>query len=78
MKKIDFAISVMTLLLLVVSSGLIESRVRGSILACTDIEGCCGNEVCNGPGTVNGCSITCEGGGVITCNGKKNKDGSCQ
>lgn len=76
MKKIDFAISLMTLLLVVLSSSLVPPRVSGSNLACPDLQDCCGSANCNGPGSVNGCTLTCTGGGTITCD-KKGKDGLC-
>lgn len=63
MKKIDFAISLLTLLLLVVSSGLLAPRVFAN-LECTDLSECCGNANCGGPGQVNGCTLTCTGGRI--------------
>lgn len=76
MKKIDFAISFLALLLLVVSSSLWAPRVAGSDLQCTDLSECCGAASCGGPGQVNGCSLTCTGGGSIACD-RKGKDGLC-
>lgn len=77
MKKIDFTISLLILsLLVVVSFGLLTPRVVQANLACPDVEECCGSANCNGPGTVNGCTLTCLGGGTITCD-RKGKDGFC-
>ena len=76
MKKIDFAIALMSLLLLVLSSTLVERRVTGANLECSSVNDCCGSANCGGPGSVNGCTLTCTGGGTITCE-RKNKQGLC-
>lgn len=74
MKKINSAITVLTLLLVFLSWGLMERKAAG--LTCQDLTGCCGAAGCSGPGTVNGCSIVCQGGGSVTC-ATTNKDGNC-
>jgi len=87
MKKIDFALAVMVLLLSVLSATmLIERRVaaddgigiEGDNLTCLSLSGnnCCGSANCGGPGSANGCSLSCSGGGTITC--AKIVNGVCQ
>jgi hypothetical protein len=87
MKKIDFALAVMVLLLSLLSATmLIERRVaaddgigiEGDNLTCLSLSGnnCCGSANCGGPGSANGCSLSCSGGGTITC--AKIVNGVCQ
>ena len=82
-KKIDFALAVLVLLLSLLSSTMLtERRVKADDfiiegdLACSTITGCCGSATCGGPGSVNGCTLTCAGGGTITC--AKVVNGTCQ
>lgn len=77
MKKINFAIGALTLSLVLLSAGLFEAKVQGSNLECSSISGCCGSANCGGPGTVNGCTLTCTGGGTISC-AKQDRNGICQ
>ena len=77
MKKIDFAIGILTVLLLVFSTGLVERQVRGANLECSSVSGCCGSANCGGPGSVSGCTLTCTGGGTISC-ARQDKSGICQ
>lgn len=79
MKKMDLALAVMTLLLSLLSATvLMERRViaqdegfvlEGDNLTCISLSGqnCCGSANCAGPGSANGCTLTCSGGGTITC-----------
>jgi hypothetical protein len=88
MKKIDLALTAMTLLLMLLSSTmLIEGRViaqggGGGIeidnLTCNSLNGnsCCGSANCGGPGAASGCTLNCTGGGTITCS--KIVQGVCQ
>lgn len=89
MKKIDFALAIMVLLLSLLSSAmLIERKViaqEGGIgvegdnnLTCISLSGqnCCGSANCGGPGSASGCTLTCSGGGTITC--AKIVNGVCQ
>lgn len=74
MKKLDFGIGVLTLLLVCLSWGVIERKAVA--LTCLDLSGCCGAAGCSGPGTVNGCSIECAGGGSVKC-AVVGSDGKC-
>ena len=65
MKKINAAIGVMTLVLVLLSWGVLERRALA--LTCQDLTGCCGAAGCSGPGQVEGCPITCAGGGSANC-----------
>lgn len=77
MKKMNLAIAVMTLLLVLLSSYTLGRRVvaqdegfvlEGDSINCQNIGGnCCGAAGCTGPGTPNGCGGTCTGGGSFTC-----------
>jgi hypothetical protein len=77
MKKINLAIAVITLLLVLLSSYTLGGRVvaqdegfvlEGNSINCQNIGGnCCGAAGCTGPGTPNGCGGTCSGGGSFTC-----------
>jgi len=75
MRKINSVLGLMALLLVLLSSLTLgkkalaqdEGIVLESSLACRDVSGCCGSAVCNGPGTSSYCTITCAGGGSITC-----------
>lgn len=85
MKKIDWASAVMALLLIFLASQTMERRVtaqgdggieiEGDALTCSGMS-CCGSAACQGPGTPNGCSASCAGGGTITCTAK-NANGTC-
>jgi len=74
MRKLDFGIGVLTLLLVFLSWGVVERKADA--LTCQDLTGCCGAAGCSGPGAVNGCSIECAGGGSVTC-AVKGADGKC-
>jgi hypothetical protein len=89
MKKIDFTLAVMALLLsLLCSTALMERRViaqdegfeleQNNNLTCASLAGanCCGSANCGGPGSNNNCTLTCSGGGTITC--AKIVNGVCQ
>jgi hypothetical protein len=87
MKKIDFALAVMVLLLSLLSSTMLMERrviaddgmgIEGDNLTCLSLSGggCCGSANCGGPGSANGCNLTCSGGGSITC--AKVVNGVCQ
>lgn len=84
MKKIDLATAVMALLLILLASQTMERRVaaqdggigiEGDALTCIGMD-CCGTAGCQGPGTPNGCTASCAGGGTITCTAK-NANGKC-
>ena len=82
MKKIDWASAVMALLLIFSASQMLGSRVRaeegdpgGDPLSCVGMS-CCGAATCLGPGTPNGCTARCSGGGNITCD-EKGSNGKC-
>jgi hypothetical protein len=76
MKRINFAIGVMTLLFVFLLGNVGAQRVSADpALNCLDLSGCCGAAGCSGPGQVNGCGITCAGGGSVTCETVKN--GKC-
>jgi hypothetical protein len=84
MKKIDLASAVMALLLIFLASQTMGSRVtaqdegfvlEGDALTCIGMS-CCGTAACQGPGTPNGCSASCAGGGTISCTAK-NSNGTC-
>lgn len=75
MKKIDFALAAMILMLAVLSSNLLAPRITAQSLTCLTLSNCCGAAGCSGPGTPNGCAATCSGGGSITCETVKN--GKC-
>ncbi len=66
MKKINFAILALGVLLAFQSHNLMETKVAAE-LSCQDVSTCCGAAGCQGPGTATGCSITCTGGGTVTC-----------
>jgi len=44
-------------------------------LTCPDLANCGGTASCNSAGTVNGCVISCYGGGEITCKKKSEGEG---
>jgi hypothetical protein len=75
MREINLALGLMALLLVLLSSQTLgrkviaqdEGIVLESSLACQDVSGCCGGAACNGPGTSSYCTITCTGGGSVTC-----------
>jgi len=78
MKKIDLASAVLALFLIFLALQTMESRVtaqdegfvlEGDALTCIGMN-CCGAAACQGPGTPNGCSASCAGGGTITCTAK--------
>jgi hypothetical protein len=73
MKKIHMLILGLTFSLLALTSMAIEQGVSAQIapeggdLGCADLIGCKNEITCGTRGTANGCNITCEGGGSITC-----------
>lgn len=70
MKRINWAILAMSLLLGLQSFMMIDVRVTAQQLTCQDLTACCGAAQCDGPGTPSGCSLSCAGGGTVTCCGK--------
>ena len=64
MKK--FLILVLSLVILL-SYFYVSVQLLAGNLECTDISGCGGSANCGGPGTVDGCVLDCEGGGIILC-----------
>ncbi len=74
MKRINLAILAMGLLLVFQSYMMTEVKVSAE-LTCQDLSTCCGAAQCEGPGTPSGCSISCQGGGQVTC--CSNKSGRC-
>jgi len=76
MKKINLAITALTLLLVFLSSSTVERKAVGQI-TCQSLSACCGAAGCSGPGEVTNCSIVCAGGGSVTC-ATHNKSGRCQ
>ena len=45
----------------------VSANLPGGDISCADTGGCKSSATCAGRGTAQGCSIMCEGGGVITC-----------
>lgn len=45
-------------------------ETHASDLGCAALSDCCNEEHCSGPGTANGCKITCQDETVITCPAK--------
>lgn len=66
MKKLNLAIMALGVLLAFQSYTLMETRA-GAEMSCQDLSTCCGAASCQGPGTPSGCSLSCVGGGQITC-----------
>ena len=78
MKKINLLIGALLLSLAALSyTALVGSAVKAEAqnLTCIDMSNCCGSAGCNTPGTVSGCSLTCDGGGSVTC--EKKVGGKC-
>lgn len=46
---------------------VVKNSLMDDNMTCSSVSGCSGSANCGGPGTPQGCSITCEGGGRITC-----------
>jgi hypothetical protein len=65
--KIAFAGLVLSLALL---TGIIFQQTTSaneSNLECSDLTGCIAGASCGGPGTTNGCDITCQQGSLVRC-----------
>lgn len=75
LKKINMAIVALTLLLAFLSYTAAEVSAVAQ-LKCNDLSSCCGAAGCEGPGTNTGCSISCQGGGSVTC--CSNASGQCK
>ena len=78
MKKINLMIGALLLSLVALSYSALEVatiRAEAQNLTCIDLSNCCGSAACNSRGTVNGCTLTCDGGGTITCDRVSN--GKC-
>lgn len=78
MKRINLLIGALSLSLAALSyTALVGSAMRAEAqnLTCIDLSNCCGSASCGSPGTVNGCSITCDGGGTIAC--ERKSGGKC-
>lgn len=75
MKKINFAIVALTLLLAFLSYTAVE-RTAVAQISCASLSGCCGAAGCAGPGSPSGCTIECQGGGSVTC--CSNASGKCR
>ena len=76
MKKTNSIILVLTLLFVSLLSLAVETKSIAADLHCQSLTSCCGAAGCDGPGTVNGCKVSCAGGGDITC-ATKGSDGKC-
>lgn len=76
MKRTNWIVLAMALLFVFLFSLAVEKNISAADLHCTSMTNCCGAAGCNGPGTVNGCKISCAGGGEITC-ATKASDGKC-
>ena len=78
MKKINLMIGALLLSLVALSYSALEVstiRAEAQNLTCIDLSSCCGSAACNSRGTINGCTLTCDGGGTITC--EKVVNGKC-
>ena len=78
MKKINLLTGALLLSLCALSyAALVGSAVRASAqnLTCLDLSNCCGAAECSSPGSVSGCTLTCDGGGTIIC--AKKTGGTC-
>jgi hypothetical protein len=75
MKKINLAIIGLTLSMLILGVAVFEqqSSAQSSNLGCQNIN-CLAVASCGGPGTPNGCNISCQNGATIQCDPKP-KDG---
>jgi hypothetical protein len=73
MRKVNLLIGVLALSFFILCGISIEQTVSANLpggdgLGCDDLIGCKNTLNCGGVrGTPNGCTITCEGGGTITC-----------
>lgn len=70
MKKINLLVGALLLSLFALSYTALEAstvRVEAQNLTCIDLSNCCGSPSCGSRGTVNGCTLTCDGGGTINC-----------
>lgn len=71
MKKINMLIAGLMLSLVILTGVAMEQNVSANLpggnLGCQELTGCKNNLSCGGPGTPNGCTIACEGGGSVTC-----------
>ena len=76
MKKTNSIILALALLFVSLFSLAVEEKSIAADLHCQSLTSCCGAAGCDGPGSVNGCKISCAGGGDITC-ATKGSDGKC-
>lgn len=75
MKKVHAVIFALLLSLGALSYAAAETSAQAA-LCCNDLSNCCNDECCGGPGTVNGCALSCQGGTSITCP-QRNTKGTC-
>jgi hypothetical protein len=68
-KKINLLILGLTLSLVMLGTIVLEqqSAAQSTDLGCRNIS-CKAGASCGGPGTPNGCQITCQNGATINCN----------
>jgi len=53
--------------LLIVLGCLAVTGSARSDLVCSQLAGCTGSSGCEGPGSVQGCTIICQSGGFVRC-----------
>ncbi len=71
MKKINVLFAGLTLSFAILSGLAFEQTTSANLpapgLGCDLLTGCLTSSSCPGRGTANGCTITCEHGGTVTC-----------
>lgn len=71
MKKINLLILSLTISLAALTGVAFEqaasANLPGAGLGCEHLTGCTSTAACSGRGTASGCTITCMGGGEVTC-----------
>ena len=75
MKKMRVLVFALLCSLSVLTAEAIRATAEAA-LCCNDLVDCCNSECCGGPGSVNVCTLTCQGGTIIECP-RRGKDGGC-
>lgn len=66
MRKLWMTVNALLLLLFLLFESFLMKSARADI-HCSDLASCSGAAGCAGPGSVSGCTITCDEGGQIRC-----------
>jgi hypothetical protein len=67
MRKERIWLAALTLSLGLLGMQAFNLTAQAADLGCSALSDCCNEEHCSGPGTANGCKITCQDETVITC-----------